>query len=419
MSKFQSITDVWSFLDHIPSFQSQGNQAVNFGLENISTFCERLGNPQLDYPIIHVAGTNGKGTTCHILDHIYSQAGYKTGLFTSPHLLKYNERFRISGREVSDHLILKFFQEAEGFLGEVQLTYFEISTALAFWLFTKENVEIAIIETGLGGRLDSTNIVDPEVSIITSVGLDHQDVLGDSIEEIAREKAGIIKPGKPVILANVSEQASQEIYSIAQSSQSKVYDLRDRNPLWDNGSVILSDPEEIFDTHFIESVNKWNVSAAITAVDVIKDIIDVPKQVVKKSVMLFNGVPGRFEKLRSNALWYFSGSHNNQALDSTLETVKGFGDKNPAIIFSILKDKLNNEILGLLKSIKRRYYFEPEGDRVASYEEVNRVLSVKKINNTSQKEILKELDTSLVIFTGSFYFYTTVKQWMEEIKQPH
>ncbi len=419
MSKFQSIADVWSFLDNIPRFQQQGVSAVNFGLNNIKEFCERIGNPQLNYPVIHVAGTNGKGSTCHILDHIYTHAGYKTGLFTSPHLLKYNERFRINGKEVRDDLILKFFKKTENFLEEIRLSYFEISTALAFWLFAKEEVDIAIIETGLGGRLDSTNIVDPVISIITSIGLDHQDILGGTIKEIAREKAGIIKTGKPVILANIPEEAHQEIVAIANKKQSKIYDLKDRDLLWNKGEVILSNPEEIFETKLVEPVNKWNVSAAVTAVDNIKHLVTVQKDVIKESLRLLNGVPGRFEKLRPDALWYFSGSHNNQALQSTLEAVSEFEDKNPVVIFSMLKDKLNEETLELLTSFKKRYYFQSGNERAASYREVNNLLSVQKITNSTKKEILKELDTSLVIFTGSFYFYSTVKQWMDKIKQTH
>ena len=419
MSKFQSIADVWSFLDNIPRFQQQGVSAVNFGLNNIKEFCERIGNPQLNYPVIHVAGTNGKGSTCHILDHIYTHAGYKTGLFTSPHLLKYNERFRINGKEVSDDVILGFFKKMEKLLEEIRLSYFEISTALAFWLFAKEEVDIAIIETGLGGRLDSTNIVDPVISIITSIGLDHQDILGGTIKEIAREKAGIIKTGKPVILANIPEEAHQEIVAIANKKQSKIYDLKDRDLLWNKGEVILSNPEEIFETKLVEPVNKWNVSAAVTAVDNIKHLVTVQKDVIKESLRLLNGVPGRFEKLRPDALWYFSGSHNNQALQSTLEAVSEFEDKNPVVIFSMLKDKLNEETLELLTSFKKRYYFQSGNERAASYREVNNLLSVQKITNSTKKEILKELDTSLVIFTGSFYFYSTVKQWMDKIKQTH
>ena len=140
MSRFQSIEDVWNYLDSIPMFSNVGHKASNFGLESIFRFCEEISNPQSRFKSIHVAGTNGKGSTCYLLEAVYNKAGYKTGMFTSPHLIKYNERIRISGVEVEDQTILEFFQEHDTVLVKIPLTYFEISTALAFWIFAKENV---------------------------------------------------------------------------------------------------------------------------------------------------------------------------------------------------------------------------------------------------------------------------------------
>jgi len=211
MSRFTAISDVWEFFDGIPMVQKSGVSAANFSLDHIRLFCEELGNPQDKFPTIHVAGTNGKGTTCYLLEKIYADSGFKTGLFTSPHLLRYNERVRISGKEIPDHDVLRFFQSTEGILKEIPLTYFEISTALAFWYFADQQVDLAIIETGLGGRLDSTNIIKPEVSIITSIGFDHQDVLGDTLAEIAEEKSGIIKQDTPVVLGDIEDEALNSI----------------------------------------------------------------------------------------------------------------------------------------------------------------------------------------------------------------
>ena len=156
MSRFKSIEDVWDFLNDMPVFQKTGAAASNFDLENIRSFCDRLGNPQNQFPKIHVAGTNGKGTTCYLLEQIYSKDGFKTGLFTSPHLLKYNERVRVQQKEIPDDQILDFFRATESIFDDIRLSYFEISTALSFWYFAKQDIDIAIIETGLGGRLDST-----------------------------------------------------------------------------------------------------------------------------------------------------------------------------------------------------------------------------------------------------------------------
>ena len=194
MSSFNSINDVYKWLNEIPMFGKTGASAANFSLRSIRRFCAELGNPQDTYPTIHVAGTNGKGTTCQMLASVCQSAGYKTGLYTSPHLLDYRERFRVNAAQITEQDLLRFFRRFDELLKRYSLTYFEISTAIAFWFFEQQKVDIAIIETGLGGRLDATNIITPEVSVITSVGLDHTDILGDSLGKIAKEKGGIIKP---------------------------------------------------------------------------------------------------------------------------------------------------------------------------------------------------------------------------------
>src|SRR5690554_4076019 len=147
MSRFQHIDDVWTFLDAIPMFQNAGISAANFSFDNIREFCRRLGNPHLKFPVIHIAGTNGKGTTAYLLEECYHNSGYKTGLFTSPHLLRYNERVRVNQKEIGNDELLQFFKNAEPIFREIKLSYFEVSTALAFWYFAKQNVDIGIIET--------------------------------------------------------------------------------------------------------------------------------------------------------------------------------------------------------------------------------------------------------------------------------
>ncbi|MGK7389609.1 MAG: bifunctional folylpolyglutamate synthase/dihydrofolate synthase, partial [Candidatus Cyclobacteriaceae bacterium M2_1C_046] len=191
---FNSIESVNSYLESIPKFQTSGKSAANFDLDHFKKFCNELGNPESKYPTIHVAGTNGKGSTCQILASIYQRAGYRVGMYTSPHLLNFSERFKINGIEISDAKLVEFFNAFESQLKKNGLSYFEISTAIAFWYFASQQVDLAIIEVGLGGRLDATNIIKPEVSVITNISLDHTDILGDSVNEIAREKAGIIKP---------------------------------------------------------------------------------------------------------------------------------------------------------------------------------------------------------------------------------
>ncbi|MBR0393973.1 MAG: bifunctional folylpolyglutamate synthase/dihydrofolate synthase, partial [Alistipes sp.] len=184
----------------LPTFQAHGAAAYKPGLERVAEFCRKLGNPQRNYFIIHVAGTNGKGSVSNMLAAVLQQAGYQTGLYTSPHLSDFRERIRVNGEMISKQKITNFVNKHKEEMEECDLSFFEMTTALAFDYFAQSDVEVAVIETGLGGRLDATNIVIPAVSVITNVGLDHTALLGDSLPKIAREKGGIIKKSVPVIV---------------------------------------------------------------------------------------------------------------------------------------------------------------------------------------------------------------------------
>ncbi len=414
MGKFQQIEDVRYYLNNIPKFQDQGSSASNFALENIASFCAEMGNPQNKFPSIHVAGTNGKGTVCHLFEEVYRRNGYKTGLFTSPHLISYNERFRINGDECNDDQILSFFQENEELLEKIPLTYFEISTALAFWLFDKQEIDIAIFETGLGGRLDSTNIIKPKLSVITSIGLDHTDILGDTLEQISGEKAGIIKHKTPVILGNIQNSLLSVFKQKAQLNDAEILLASDLNPMWNNGIVRLTHRELAFETRLIESINKWNFATVFLGVNSLQNKFPVSEQNLIQVFQEFKGAPARFEKLLSDKEWYFSGAHNTEALQSTFESVERIAQgRKPVIVFSMMKDKLNKHSIKLLESFEKKFYVQLDTERAATFEEINNVLnSVQTIDETNQKSILKEFETSLVIFTGSFYFYSTVRRWV-------
>ncbi|MBO6586598.1 MAG: hypothetical protein JJ953_10870 [Gracilimonas sp.] len=416
MKPFSTIDDVWGFLDSIPMFQKSGTSAANFSLENIRAFCEQMGNPQNEYPSIHVAGTNGKGTTCYLLEKVYSDAGYRTGLFTSPHLLRYNERVRVNREEITDAQLLEFFQESAKLLQEIQLSYFEISTALAFWFFAKQEVDLAIIETGLGGRLDSTNIIAPEVSVITSIGLDHQNVLGDTVEEIAREKAGIIKKNKPVVLGNISGSPLNEISYVALKQNAQVYKAERLQPEWKCGVISLNDASVQLKTTFKESMNKWNVAIVWKVVDILNTKFKVKEEKLIHSIESFAGAPGRFEKLSPEFDWYFSGSHNAQALESSLSAVEEMKPKQEVVlVFSGMKDKITPEFMEQLQGFKKAYFVEQEGERAAKFGDIREFIEAELITENDKEIILNELKTELVIFMGSFYFYPIVKRWTTNV----
>ena len=199
---FLTYEDTLQFLyDNLPMFQRIGAAALKNDLSNTWKLCAVLDNPQTKFKSIHVAGTNGKGSTSHMLASILQSAGYKTGLYTSPHLKEFTERIRINGKEITQEFLIDFVNRIRPTIEKIQPSFFEITVAMAFDYFAQNSVDIAVIEVGLGGRLDSTNVITPELSVITNIGWDHKDLLGDTLEKIAAEKAGIIKAGIPVVIS--------------------------------------------------------------------------------------------------------------------------------------------------------------------------------------------------------------------------
>jgi dihydrofolate synthase / folylpolyglutamate synthase len=186
---------------NLPMFQRVGASAIKPDLQNTLALCSKLGNPHLKFKSIHVAGTNGKGSTSHMLASILQSSGYKTGLYTSPHLKSFTERIRINGAEISKNYIVEFVKNIHPLIEKIKPSFFEITVAMAFDYFAAQYVDVAIIEVGLGGRLDSTNVITPELSVITNIGWDHTDILGNTLQQIASEKAGIIKEGIPVVIS--------------------------------------------------------------------------------------------------------------------------------------------------------------------------------------------------------------------------
>ena len=206
----------------MPSFQQVGGDAYKPGLERISEFCRSIGNPQRNYFVIHVAGTNGKGSVSNMLAAVLQQAGYHTGLFTSPHLTDFRERIRVNGEMISKQKVVNFVDRYKAEMERLQLSFFEMTTAMAFDYFAQSDVEVAVIETGLGGRLDATNIVQPLISVITNIGLEHTEYLGDSLPKIAREKGGIIKKCTPVIVGEKNSNYNLVLEEIAEDLRSEL-----------------------------------------------------------------------------------------------------------------------------------------------------------------------------------------------------
>ena len=206
----------------LPAFESKGASAYKPGLERIAAFCKHMGNPQRNFFTVHVAGTNGKGSVSHIIASVLQQAGYRTGLYTSPHLQDFRERIRVDGEMIPKQKVVNFVNKHHDKMVELELSFFEMATAMAFDYFAQSDVEVAVIETGLGGRLDATNVIVPIVSVITNIGMDHSDLLGDTLQKIAAEKAGIVKKSIPVIVGEGDDRYNEVFERAGAAAKSKV-----------------------------------------------------------------------------------------------------------------------------------------------------------------------------------------------------
>lgn len=252
------------------SFQDVGTDAYKPGLERITELCRRLGNPQRNYYVIHIAGTNGKGSTAHMIASILQQAGYQTGLYTSPHLTDFRERIRINGEMISKQKVVNFVDKHRQDIEELGLSFFEMATGMAFDYFAQSDVEVAVIETGLGGRLDATNIVQPILSVITNIGLEHTEYLGDTLPKIAREKGGIIKKCTPVILGEKNPEYSLVLEEIASDMKTRVIYAEDNfvcmNQYTEDGMQVFDmqrkcdEQQYVFRTALLGKYQKQNIT---------------------------------------------------------------------------------------------------------------------------------------------------------------
>lgn len=422
--KLNTTEDLYRYLDGIPAFQHEGMEAARFDLERFRKFCEAIGDPQQKYPTIHVAGTNGKGSTCQILGAIYHEAGYKTGVFTSPHLIEYRERFQVDGVCITDDELIEFINAHDARIKEFSLTYFELSTAIAFWWFGVQDVDLAIIEVGLGGRLDATNIIEPAVSVITNVSLDHTDILGDNVIDIAKEKAGIIKFHTPVVVGNASEEVREVIRKEAANQWSAVYEVHSLNPKWKLGICILTEGEKEynFSTDLHNPIQAYNIAVAWYVIRVLRNKFKVTegefRDGLKKVKTVFSH-PGRFEKLLPDRRWYFDGAHNIEAVKAMTETAQSIRPLDQSIlILSLMRDKINQDMMQEFQKFKKIYYYTIRSKRAAGIGEVKKWLPNAEVFPAEQKQqtlFLKELESELVIFAGSFYFYSTVRKLLQTL----
>lgn len=309
----------------LPMYQRIGASAFKKDLTNIIKLCNALGNPERKFKSIHVAGTNGKGSTSHILSAIYQHHGYKVGLYTSPHLVDFRERIKIDGELCSQEFVTRFVAKIKPHIVTIQPSFFEITVAMAFSYFAEQKVDLAIIETGLGGRLDSTNVIIPLISIITSIGYDHTDMLGDTLEKIAAEKAGIIKQNIPIVVGQIADGPLAVIREIA---------LQNSAPL----SLYTKDQ---YDTDLAGTHQQWNIGSALQAASQITNVFPINTKKTKEALLQIRSLSnftGRWQILANKPLTICDVGHNEEGFRLISEQVKA---ENKAVhyILGFVNDK--------------------------------------------------------------------------------
>jgi len=336
----------WMFAQ-LPMYQRQGKTAFKKNLDNILKLDAHLGFPSQKVKFVHVAGTNGKGSVSHLLASILQESGYKTGLYTSPHLKDFRERIRINGQMIRKNCVINFIKRNKEFLTQNHLSFFEMTVGMALEHFAKKQVDIAVIETGLGGRLDSTNIIRPELSVITNIGLDHTQMLGDTLEKIAREKAGIIKENTPVIIGRKQKETQKVFEEIAAQKKAPVYFSTTENT-------------EFYPSALKGSYQKENIATVLKAVDILRNKnYRITEENLKNgllNVIENTGLRGRWDILQKNPLVIADTAHNEDGLKMVMQQLSGLDFDKLHFVISVVNDKDLDKILPLFPK-NATYYF--------------------------------------------------------------
>ena len=358
----------WLFVQ-APNYQIDGQKAYKPGLENIIKLCSFFGNPQDKIKTIHIGGTNGKGSTSNMLASILQDAGYRVGLYNSPHLIDFTERVKVDGKKCDKDFVYDFIQKLKKLPSDIKPSFFEFTTVMAFDYFQQQNVDFAIIEVGLGGRLDSTNIIKPLVGAITNVDLDHMNILGNSIEEIAIEKAGIIKQNVPIINGDEREIVKQIIKNKAKQIGTEYIDA----------SII----ETSLETDLKGNYQRKNIKVVVALVnELIKQNIKITEQNIENGLLHVHENTkfiGRWFEFSKNPLTICDTAHNKAGLDMVFAQLKEYPQKKH-IVLGFVNDKKIDEVLQVLPQNDSYYFVKPSINRGRNPKEYENDLIQAKIN---------------------------------------
>ncbi len=411
--------DIQQALDKLFSLHQFG---IKLGLENINKLLKYIGNPEKKLRAVHIAGSNGKGSTASFLASILQEKGYKTALYTSPHFRKFNERVRINGIEIEDEYILSFMSGLEEYIDKNSPTFFELTTAMAFKYFAEHKVDISVIETGLGGRLDATNVLDPAAMVITSISKEHTNILGEKYSDIAREKAGILKAGKPLFTGFMPEEALEEIKRVSNEKKiSDLINLSDHFKKSDSSLRMDSGEFDLIKLPLEGKYQRWNAALALLIAEKVFGINDTT--ILKSglyNVLSNTGFQGRYEYYHRRPDIIFDAAHNEEGIEMLLDLFeeKKNNYKEKSVIFGAMKDKKLHSMFYLLASYFDNFYVtDINYERSATIDDLLNLadktgIKVIPLNNPAKfiREFKNSNNASCLLITGSIYLIGQIKQ---------
>lgn len=362
-----------------PMYHKIGSAAYKEGLENIEALMEILDHPERKFKAVHIAGTNGKGSVAHLLASYFQERGCRTGLFTSPHLVDFRERIRLNGQMISEDAVLAFFDKFKTQFDQLEPSFFEMTTALAFYYFAEQKVDVAVIEVGLGGRLDATNVLSPLLSVITNISLEHTQMLGDSIAKIAKEKAGIIKAKTPVVIGEFHPESFPVFEDIANQKDAPLF-LAENNYSFSGNFEDLNVIDVLGNTLYEHlqmplqgEYQLKNLKTFLQATEVIEELWPAEKDVVPEAIrnMVSNtGFQGRWQILRKEPLTICDVGHNPGGLRLTTQQLSQYPCRQLRMVFGMVKDKDVEQVMGMLPKDAEYYVCQAQIERAIPAEEM-------------------------------------------------
>ena len=373
----------WMF-NRLPMFQTQGKTALNNKLDNILAFTSVLGNPQTKFKSLHIAGTNGKGSSSSMLASILQEAGYKVGLYTSPHLKDFRERIKINGKEIPEDYVVSFIAKNRPFLEEYHLSFFEMTVGMAFSYFENEKVDIAVIEVGLGGRFDSTNIITPEVSLITNISKDHTDILGDTLPKIAFEKAGIIKRNVPVVISEYQEETAPVFTAKAKEMNAPI--------------IFANHIETSLTTDLQGTYQEKNIKGVIAVTELlIHQGWDITPENITQGLLHVvhnTNLKGRWQTLGSYPTIVCDTGHNVGGLTYVMEQLKKQTYTHLHIVVGFVKEKDVNGVLELFPKEATYYFCSPAIARGLNVDTLKKIATTKGLQGERYSSVAEALNAA-------------------------